>query len=79
MASIQISCLREDIDIYEITFKEPEKQGWFAKKPTLEAQQMAAREILKEAIIREGLLSGDLANDPFSEMTICDVAISIIE
>jgi hypothetical protein len=80
VAAIRVSCLREDIDIYDIRFKDPEQhKEWFETKAHKEAKLATAREILKVALLREGLTAGDLASDPYAEMTICDVAISIID
>lgn len=78
-ASILVRCLREDIDIYDIKFKEPETQRFFQDKKTKEAQLVAAREVLRLAIVREGLSAADIFSNPYAEMTICDVAISIAD
>jgi hypothetical protein len=79
VAGVRIRCLREDIDIYDITYKDPERQKLFETGRHKKAKEVAAREVLKEALLREGLVAGDLENDPYAEMTICDVAITIID
>ncbi len=79
VATIKVSCLREDIDIYDIQLKDPEAQSLFKRKPNKEIQLMAAREILKTALITEGLHAGDLPSDPFAEMELCDVSVTIVD
>lgn len=79
VASIRVSCLREDIDIYDIVYKDPDDQDLFETKKFKEKQLLTAREILKEALVREGLRAGDISSNPFAEMILCDVAITIID
>lgn len=79
VAGITVRCLREDIDIYDIKFMKPERQSLFQKSQGQEEKLLVAREVLKEALVREGLIAGDIAQNPFAEMTICDVAINIID
>lgn len=79
VAGVKVRCLREDIDIYDIAYKDPDRQRLFETGKYKKAKEVAAREVLKEALLREGLVAGDLANDPYAEMTICDVAITIID
>ena len=79
VAGVKIRCLREDIDVYDIEYKDPNKQKLFQTKSYREVKLATAREVLKEAILREGLVAGDLVSDPYAEMTICDVSITIID
>jgi len=80
MAAIKVSCLREDIDIYEISFKNPEDEKLAkSNRENKKKREMVAREVLKEALIREGLLFGEIVTDPYAEMTICDVAITVTD
>ncbi|MFA8384582.1 MAG: hypothetical protein ACEPO2_03110 [Pelagibaca sp.] len=79
VASVQVRCLREDIDIFEITYKDSEKQSWFERSAFSKNKLAAAREVLKQAIVREGLVAGDLSNDPYAEVMICDVSITIVD
>lgn len=79
VAEVKVRCLREDIDIYDIAYKDTERQMFFERSSHRKAKLLAAREVLKEALLREGLVAGDLASDPYAEMTICDVAITIID
>lgn len=79
IASIRVQCLREDIDIYDIRFTDDEQQRTFESKAHKAEKLLVAREVLKDALLREGLLAGDIATDPYAQMTICDVSIKIIE
>lgn len=79
VACIQVRCLREDIDIYDIAYKNPDRQKKFEMSRHKDIKLLTAREILKEALLREGLVAGDLIGDPYAEMTICDVAISVTD
>ena len=79
VAGVQVRCLREDIDIYDIEFKDNEKQKRFEFSSHKQAKLATAVEVLKEAILKEGLVVGNIASDPYAEMTICDVAISITD
>ncbi|MFV1753403.1 hypothetical protein [Phaeobacter sp. JH18-37] len=79
VASIRVSCLREDIDIYDIAYKDQADQAVFETKRFKEEQLLTAREVLKEALVREGLRAGDISSNPFAEMVLCDVSITIID
>lgn len=79
VATVRVRCLREDIDIYEISFTDPNEQRLFERKSHREEKLMTAREILKEALVNEGLAAGEIATNPYAEMTVCDVSISIID
>lgn len=79
VSTIRVSCLREDIDIYDIAYKDPKDQVFFERKKHKDLQLFTARQIIENALLSEGLVAGDLTSDPFAEMTICDVAISIID
>lgn len=76
ISRIEIRCLRADIDIYDITFKNAADQAWFKTGSSQAAKLKAAEAFLRQAILGEGLLVGDLS-DRFSELTICDVTIPI--
>lgn len=79
VAGISVRCLREDIDIYDIRFKDPDRQKLLETSKHKAEKLLAAREVLKEALLREGLSAGNLTSDPFAEMSICDVAITIAD
>ncbi|WP_340271389.1 hypothetical protein [Sulfitobacter pontiacus] len=79
VAVVRVRCLREDIDIYDIQLTKPEKQSLFSKGKGQDEKMLVAREVLKEALLREGLVAGDISTNPYAEMTICDVAIKIID
>lgn len=77
-ARIEVLCLREDIDIYDIQFKDPDRQKSFLSSRANAEKRLAAEMYLKHVILEEGLVAGDLA-DPFSEMKICDVSIPVLD
>ncbi len=79
IASIRVQCLREDIGIYDIRFTDEADQKIFETKSHKDSKLVVAREILKEALLREGLVAGDIATDPYAQMTVCDVSIKITE
>lgn len=76
ISRIEVRCLRADIDIYDIEFKDPQDQGWLASQATGITKIKAAEAFLKHAILDEGLTVGDLS-DRYSELTICDVTVPI--
>lgn len=76
ISRIEIRCLRADIDIYDIDFKDPQDQGWLASQSTGITKIKAAEAFLKHTILDEGLTVGNLS-DRYSELTICDVTVPI--
>lgn len=76
MASIIIRCKQEDIDIYEIKYKDPEKQRTFERSQHKKEKILAAKQVLKLALLQEGLSAGN-PNDPYSDLQICDVQFEI--
>lgn len=79
VAQVFVQCLREDLDVYDVEYKDPDKQDRFWRSPDRKAKLLAAREVLKVALLEEGLRVGDLVNDPFAEMRVCEVAITITD
>lgn len=78
VSRVEVRCLREDIDIYEIQLKDEEENGVLLSRPGHKARMKAAEAFLKEQILREGLLVGDLS-DRFSELTIYDATIPVAD
>lgn len=76
LSRIEVRCLREDIDIYDIQFKDAEEDKQFRRKLGHQARIKAAEAFLRQQILREGLRVGDLS-DRFSELTILDTTIPI--
>lgn len=79
LSRIEVRCLREDIDIYDIRMKDERKQEWLTARPGNKLRLRIACEVLKEALLQEGLSVGSLINDPFAEMTICDATVPIFD
>lgn len=79
VSSIYVRCRREDLDVYNVRFKDEERQSWFVASKGKKEKEVAAREVIKLALFEEGLSAGDIVNDPYAEMRICDVAIPIID
>ena len=75
---IEVRCLREDIDIYDIQFKDPADEKQFRQRSGHQARIKAAEAFLGLQILREGLSVGDLS-DRFSELTILDATIPITD
>ncbi|MFC0199611.1 hypothetical protein [Paracoccus rhizosphaerae] len=75
---IEVRCLREDIDIYDIEFKGEEEQNRIFKRPGQQARVKAAEAYLKQQILLEGLRVGEMS-DRYSELTICDATIPIAD
>ena len=75
---IEVRCLREDIDIYDIQFKDHTEQSIFFARPGQAARIKAAEAYLKQQILLEGLRVGNM-RDPYSELTICDATIPITD
>ena len=73
---IEVRCLREDIDIYDIELKGEEEQNRIFKRPGQQARVKAAEAYLKQQILLEGLRVGEMS-DRYSELTICDATIPI--
>lgn len=73
---IEVRCLREDIDIYDIQFKDEAEQNRFFKRSGQVARTKAAEAYLKQQILLEGLRVGEMS-DRYSELTICDATIPI--
>lgn len=78
VSRIEIRCLREDIDIYDIRFKNEDRNQVFGYQNGRREKLTIARSLLREALLQESLSVGDMLNDPFAEMTLCDVTIPII-
>lgn len=78
-ASIVVRCYREDVDIYDVNYKNPSKQSLFERKKGKNEKLVAAVAVLKEALLKEGLVAGDIESDPFAEMSVCDVSIEIAD
>lgn len=76
---IEVRCLREDIDIHEVKLKDEEKQRRFLGKPGSKERLQIARGVLREALLVQGLSVGQLLDDPYAEMTICDATIPIFD
>ncbi|WP_423211848.1 hypothetical protein [Paracoccus yeei] len=75
---IEVRCLREDIDIYDLQFKNDAVNGRIFQRPGQAARMKAAEAYLKQQILLEGLRVGDMS-DRYSELTICDATIPIAD
>lgn len=78
VSRVEVRCLREDIDIYEIQLKDEEENGVLLSRPGHKARMKSAEAFLKQQILQEGLLVGDLS-DRFSELTIYDATIPVAD
>jgi len=76
---LEVRCLREDIDIHEIKLKDEDQDSWLSVKPGSKERLQIARGVLREALLAEGLSVGQLLDDPYAEMTICDATIPILD
>lgn len=74
---IEVRCLREDIDIYDIQFKDPAEDRKLRRRSGQENRMKSAEAFLKVQIERGGLRMPSLS-DRFSELTILDATIPII-
>ncbi|MBL4929314.1 hypothetical protein [Fuscibacter oryzae] len=79
VSRIEVRCLREDIDIYDIEFKDEDRQKSFINRSRNKEKLAVARQVLREAILQENLSVGNLIDDPYAEMTICDTTIPIVD
>lgn len=79
LSRLEVRCIRDDIDIYDIRMKDEDMQGWLAVRPGQKERLRVAREILREALLQEGLSVGSLLDDPFAEMTICNATLPIFD
>lgn len=79
VSRIEVRCLREDIDIHEIKLKDEAEENKLFGKPGYKERLQIARGVLREALLSEGLSVGQLINDPYAEMTICDATIPILD
>jgi hypothetical protein len=79
VSSIYIRCKREDLDVYNVRFKDEERQKWFNQSRSRREKEIAAREVIRLALFEEGLSAGDIVNDPYAEMRICDVTVPLID
>lgn len=79
VSSIEVRCLREDIEISDIQWKDEEKQRSFFARQGRKEKTHIARQILLQALLEESLSVGNLLDDPFAELTICDATIPIID
>lgn len=77
-ASIQIRCLREDLDVYDIEFKDEKEAQLFSKRIGKENRLRAAEAYLKRELLNEGLLFGDLS-DLYSELLLADLVVPLYE
>ena len=77
IARIEVRCLREDVDIYEVKLKDEDQEKRLFGKPGSKERLQIARGVLREALLSEGLSVGQLLDDPYAEMTICDATIPI--
>ncbi|MBP0483881.1 hypothetical protein [Sagittula salina] len=76
---IEVRCLREDIDIHDVKLKDEEQEGRLFGKPGSKERLLIARGVIREALLAEGLSVGQLIDDPYAEMTICDATIPILD
>jgi hypothetical protein len=78
ISRIEVRCLRADLDIYDIQFKDPTRHKLFGSASDQAARMKAAEAFLKQMILAEGLSVGDLS-DRYSELIICDATFAIYE
>lgn len=79
LARIEIRCLRDDIEVYDIRHKDEDRHGFLSNRPGQKERMQIARGVIREALLQEGLSVGSLLDDPYAEMTICDVTIPILD
>lgn len=79
LSRIEVRCVRDDIDVFDIRYKNDEDNSLFRTRPGYKERMQVARGVIREALLEEGLSVGSLLDDPYAEMTICDVTIPIID
>lgn len=78
LASIEVRCLREDIHIFDISFKDLEKNEQIQNRAGHMNRIRAAEAFLQTELLKEGLVFGDLS-DIFANLTVADAVVPLYE
>ncbi|WP_299678811.1 hypothetical protein [uncultured Roseobacter sp.] len=72
----EMRCRREDIEISDLELKDPEKQGWFARRSNRDVNLAAAEQVIKEELLSAGFLQVADLNEKHADVVIADVIVS---
>lgn len=72
----EMRCHREDIEISDLELKDPEKQGWFARRPNRDINLAAAEQVIKEELLSAGFLQTADLSEKHAVLVIADVIVS---
>jgi hypothetical protein len=75
---VEVRCKREDIDIFNMSFKDLETQGIAQNRENHDIRLRAAEEYLKTMIQLQGLRVGDM-RDKFSDVSLAEYFIPLFE
>ncbi len=78
-ARLEVRCKSEDLDIYDIEFKDPAESERFLTRGHKANKLLAAKQFLRKAIFERGLTAGDIEHDKHADMTIADATVAIID
>lgn len=78
MALVEVRCKREDITIYDIKFKDLEKQGVLQNRENQEIRLRAAEAFLRTEIQKQRLNVGDI-QDRFSDLTLTEYVVPLFQ
>jgi hypothetical protein len=78
MSCVEVRCQREDIEIYDIKFKDLSEQGIVQNRANQDIRLRAAEAFLKSQIQIQGLRVGDIS-DKFSEVFLAEYLIPLFE
>lgn len=73
---IDIRCRREDLEILEITLRDPERDGFEKQRQDYKVRLRAAESFIKHQLQLEGLAVGDI-HEMFSDMIVGDLIVPL--
>lgn len=73
---LEVRCLREDIEIYDLELKEPGKQKWFSRRANRDVNLAAAEQVIKEELLSAGFLRVSDMSEKHGELMIADLIVS---
>jgi len=73
---IQVRCRREDIDIYDISHKDMQKNEQLQAASGHINRMRSAEAYLRNEFIKEGLTYGEM-DDPYAEMHVCELSLTL--
>lgn len=78
IAALQVRCFREDLEVYDIKFKDEKDNASILQRKGSKTRLRAAEAFLKAELLKEGLIFGDLT-DLYSELRLADVAVPLYD